>query len=322
LRILALLVVLVSILVLTKATAAALLPAIGWILWSSMKTAGSSIKYRLMALSIAGFVSALIVKCYVELVDWLHYGEDFRDFFDSNSLSEVAWAQSFTIAAATLKSCMLIDNILYPAAILGVILAAVYLRSLWRNPLFVAACLAFGGQGCFLFLTQGGYAPRYFLPLLVPVIVIVSVAVAELRLRHPRLSFVAMAPIAVALLLNTAAIFSSLHRRTFQFHDAAQSIARIVNADPQQNPLILGVSASQISLMTGLASINDVYGTEPLESKIATYRPGWYLAWNGIGPDQRAALSPFQVERVGSWHVFDDNERDELILYRLARVDK
>jgi 4-amino-4-deoxy-L-arabinose transferase-like glycosyltransferase len=322
LKILAVLVVLFPIFVLTKATAVMLLPTVGWLAWFAMKAGGATTKYRLAALSLGGILAALIFRAYVVLVNWRGYGEDYRDFFATNTLPDIAWGQTFATTADILKNCTLVDNILYPLSIVGVFFAALYLRSLWKNPLFVAACIAFTGQEIFLFATQGDYAPRYFLPMLVPVIVIVSFAVAELRARHPRLYLLAASPIAIALILNTATIVSMLHYRTFQLYNAAQSISRIVRADAQHSPLILGISASQISLMTGLPSINDVYGTESLDGKIAAYRPGWYLAWNGIGPGQRAALSAFEIERVAAYHVFDDDERNELILYRLASRGK
>jgi hypothetical protein len=72
--------------------------------------------------------------------------------------------------------------------------------------------------------------------------------------------------------------------------------------------------------MTGLPSINDVYGTDTLDRKIARYQPGWYLAWNGIGPDERQLLASYStIEQVATYPVFDDDERNRLILYKLDR---
>lgn len=318
----ALMVVLLPTIVLTKTTSVVLLPAVAWLAWSAMKASGSTIKYRVVASLLAGVISGLLFKAYIACLYWRGYGEDYEDFFGTNSLPAVAWRDTFATIVDLLKSCMLVDEILYPAAILCVVAAAFYLRRLWSNPLFVSACLAFAGQAFFIFRTQDNYGPRYFLAFLVPIVLIIALSAAELRVRHPRLAAIAILPIAVAIILNTGTIVSYLRHRTFQFYDASQSISKIVKNDSQHSPLILGISGSQISLMTGLPSINDVYGTEYLDRKIAIYNPGWFLAWNGIGPDQRAVLANYRIEKVASYHVFDNDDRDELILFRLDRPTK
>ena len=105
--------------------------------------------------------------------------------------------------------------------------------------------------------------------------------------------------------------------RTFQLYDAATSIGRIVKGDSGRNPMICGVSAGEISLMTRVPSISDVYGTQELSEKLLVYRPGWFLAWNGIDPEMRPALSRFRMEEIATYPVFDDDERNHLILYRM-----
>jgi hypothetical protein len=71
--------------------------------------------------------------------------------------------------------------------------------------------------------------------------------------------------------------------------------------------------------MTGIPSINDSFGTQDLAQKVMRYQPGWYLAWNSIAEENRVALSPFQLEEVASYPVFDDDERNKLILYKMVR---
>jgi hypothetical protein len=70
--------------------------------------------------------------------------------------------------------------------------------------------------------------------------------------------------------------------------------------------------------MTGLPSINDAYGTQDLGSKLLAYRPGWYLVWHEIPPNE-PALSPFQFKKVATYTVFDDDDRNPLILYRMEQ---
>jgi hypothetical protein len=155
--------------------------------------------------------------------------------------------------------------------------------------------------------------------MLVPVVIVIVLALEEFRTHSPKWLYLGcLAPIAVACVINVTVIVTFLRHPTFQFYDAGTSIARIVRAEPNHSQLLLGVSGDDLSLMTGLPSINDVYGTKPLAQKVALYHPGWYLAWNGINAPEQAALSHYRIERVADYPAFDDDERNRLILFRLT----
>jgi hypothetical protein len=72
--------------------------------------------------------------------------------------------------------------------------------------------------------------------------------------------------------------------------------------------------------MTGIPSINDAYGTEDMPKKLASYQPGWYLAWNSIAEENHDLLSPYAMQEAARYRVFDDDDRNELILYRMVRA--
>jgi len=107
-----------------------------------------------------------------------------------------------------------------------------------------------------------------------------------------------------------------------QFYDAANSIQKIIRSDPEQNQLITGVSASQISLMTGIPFIDDVYGTQETASKLAKDQPGWFLEWTGLSSEDNARFSSFRLEEVAAYPVFDDPGRTPLILFKMVRRDQ
>lgn len=105
---------------------------------------------------------------------------------------------------------------------------------------------------------------------------------------------------------------------TYEFRAAAENVARIVRADKSQSPLVLSISGSDLTLMTGLATINDDYGTLDLDKRVAQYHPGWYAAWNELDDDKADALSTlYQPVRVAAFPALDDPDRNLLILYRL-----
>jgi len=117
---------------------------------------------------------------------------------------------------------------------------------------------------------------------------------------------------------NVALIGHFLTHRDYDMRAAADGISEIVRSHPDQKALLLGVSGSQISLMTRIPSINDAYGTEDMAKKIESYHPGWYLEWNQTAPDNAEALAPYKLEKVASYDAFDDDERTTLILYKLT----
>ena len=98
---------------------------------------------------------------------------------------------------------------------------------------------------------------------------------------------------------------------------AAEGVAKIVRADPAGNPLVLSISGSDLSLITGVPSICDDFGTLELPDRVRRYRPGWYATWNQIEDDKMDALTPlYRPIRVASFPAMDDPARNQLILYR------
>ena len=82
---------------------------------------------------------------------------------------------------------------------------------------------------------------------------------------------------------------------------------------------MLGVSGPQISLMTGIPAINDYYGTEDGAEKLRRYQPGWYLVWNDVSEDNKELLAPYELNKMASYPMFDDDDRTTLVLYRVVR---
>jgi len=104
----------------------------------------------------------------------------------------------------------------------------------------------------------------------------------------------------------------------YTFADAADRIHQIVASDRAHNPLVLSISGSDLSLMTGLPSICDDFGTMELAVRVRAYRPGWYVTWNQVDDDKMDALAPlYHLQRVAAFPAMDDPERNLLILYRL-----
>jgi 4-amino-4-deoxy-L-arabinose transferase-like glycosyltransferase len=306
--------ILIPIMLLTKTTAVVFVPAALWLLWMGTR------KRWVTATLIVGAVAGAGIAIYLSIVMRSRYAADYHYFFDINALADVEWGRTAFLLRLLLRHCMWIDPILYPAALTVLLLSLVWLRHLWRNPLFTASWIAFAGEAVYILRRQDDYAPRYFLAMLVPLILVLVLALHPLKIRNRSLGSVLAATLVIALVFDTARVAGFLSHRQYQFYDAAQSIKAIVNADPHAPRLLLGSSGDQLSLMTGVPSINDGYSREDLAQKLSRYPPGWYVGWNVLDEDIVESLSAFRLDKVATYRVFDRDQRDLLTLYRMVPV--
>jgi 4-amino-4-deoxy-L-arabinose transferase-like glycosyltransferase len=304
--------VLIPITLLTKTTALVLLPAVLWLLCMGTR------KRSLQTILAVGAVAGAGIGIYLFVVLRSPYADDYHYFFDINAMSDVELRSTGSFLSQLLQHGMWIDRILYPAAMIVLLLSLLWLRQLWKNPLFTAAWIAFAGEAIFILRRQDDYAPRYFLAMLVPVILVAILTLQKLRTRNRTLASLLAVTLAVAVVLDTVQVADFLHHRQYQFYDAAKSIQAIVNGDPNTHRLLLGSSGDQLSLMTGIPSINDGYSSQDLGPKVQRYQPGWYVGWNELDQDILGDLSAYRLDKVATYRVFDHDERDLLTLYRMV----
>jgi hypothetical protein len=260
-----------------------------------------------------------MIAGYSALAAALGYGTDFKYFFQVNAVPGIEWGKTFATLSDFFQNCFWIDRVLYPMALVILVLTVAWKRRLWSNQLFAASWIALACQAVFIFSRQEDYAPRYFLVMLAPLVWIVVLSFSELLFNAPKTAALLLIAIAASIVANVALMGQFLTHRDYDFHEAALSIRDIIRNHPEQKPLILGVSGSQISLMTGVPSISDGYGTEDMAEKVARYQPGWYLAWNDVTEESEGVLSSYRLEKVASFAAFDDDERSTLTLYKLVR---
>ncbi|MGD0630388.1 MAG: glycosyltransferase family 39 protein [Terracidiphilus sp.] len=308
--------ILVTVTMLTKTTAAVLLPAIFWTAWSAQGRKSAGLLRALLAVVV---LPALLLKGYAALVSAAGYGTDFQYFFNVNASPEIDWRQTLATLAEFFKDCFGVDRILYPAALVILLPTVAWKRKLWSNPLFSASWIVLGAQAVFIFSRQDDFAPRYYLVMLAPLIWIVTLTFGGLMVYSGKTAALLFVAITASVVLNVVTIGQFLTHRDYDFHNAALSIRDIIRSHPEQKALILGVSGNQLSLMTGIPSINDGYSTEDMAEKVARYQPGWYVAWNDVVLKDQDFLSAYHLEKMGSYPAFDDDDRGALTLYRMVR---
>jgi 4-amino-4-deoxy-L-arabinose transferase-like glycosyltransferase len=300
--------VLMGAMVLTKTTSLALLPSILWLLW----------KRNLRALLTVSALAGVVLGTYFLLLLRSRYAGDYHYFFDINALADVELKRTGSLVKQLFRHGLWIDRILYPASLAVLVLSLIWLRRLWRNPLIAASWIAFAGNALYILRRQDDYAPRYFLVMLVPLILVLVLTLQELESRHRGLATLLAATLTIAVILNTEQIFSFLAHRQYQFYGAAKSIQATVNAEPGANRLLLGTSADQLSLMIGISAINDGYSSEDLTEKVSRYQPGWYVGWNDLDQDILESLTEYRLDQAASYPVFDHEDRNRLKLYRMV----
>ena len=316
--------------VLTKPTAVALLPALGYMVWSR---AG----YRLRpALRLAGPPAILGAGLWLIYFFGLvrpRYLEDFRYLFAANDYTGFQREPLAGVFFDTFRGGLCMGAVLYVLFFAAAVLLFFLRPRFFRNPLAPTLLLWTGGYFLFLGYHNNPQA-RYYLLLAVPFTVLTAMALEELRhapwyagiarpIRAPRTA----AAIGVVVLVLAIAVPDALEQIGFLLHPeytfflAAQAIARIVRSDPAHSPLVLSVSGSDLTLITGLPSINTEFGTLDLDQRVLRYRPGWYLGWNEVEDEDMKAIAPvYRLTRTAAFPAMNDPDRNILILYRLDPV--
>jgi len=311
--------ILIPGIVLTKTTGLFLMPAIFYMVWA--RAGYSAPRYLRTALPPAALGLALWVVYFVGFVR-PHYLEDYRYLFSANAYTGLELQPLATVVLNSIHDGLWMGHVLYPAFFVVLALALFWRPRLFTQPLFPALLLWIGGYFAFL-VYHNNLQPRYYLVIAVPITAAVALGLDNFRHGRGRLettiTSILVAAVTLAIIIPDALLQLDFVRHpTFQFEAAAQSVKRIVDADPNHSHLILSISGSDISLMTGLHSIDDDFGTLNLDERVAKYHPGWYIAWNELDDDKAADITPlYNPVRVAAFPALDDPDRNLLIVYRL-----
>jgi hypothetical protein len=335
--------ILLPVMVLTKTTAIFLVPAIFWMAWAA--TGYRRRPFLRVAVSAVA-VGALLWTAYYGLFVRPHFLVDYQYLFSANGYTKVTLP---TLGAATrdvVAGAMLMGKPLFGLALAAVVVVgASWLdRRMRANPLGVGLLLWITGYSAFMvYHAAVPVRARYYLVIVVPYTLLVVLGFEPLMLRAVRtvavgwkqwrdlaradvLAVLAGGAIAVVLLVgitkDVEMTVRFVRHPEYTFVNAAEGVREAVMRESAEHPdhskLVLSISGSDLSLITGLPSICDDFGTMELVDRVATYRPGWFATWNDVEDDKMDALAPmYSLVRVAEFPAFDDPERNLLILYRL-----
>jgi hypothetical protein len=317
---------LLPLMILTKTTALFLLPSVAWILFARAEyNVRSFLKLAAPALGLG----TVVWMAYYGIAVRPHFLSDYKYLFSANAYTGITRENAVDVLRDTFVDGMWIGRILYPLGLLSACIALFFNRKLLRNPLIPALLLWAIGYAAFL-AYHDNLQPRYYLVIAIPLTLLAAIVfesiwnrgdlIAPLHHMGAAIAAVALAVIAVSDARQTIDYVS---HPEYTFATAANSIRDIITAERTHNPLVLSISGSDLSLMTGVPSICDDFGTLELADRVRQYQPGWYVAWNQVDDDKMDALTPlYQLRRVASFPAMDDPERNLLILYRLDPATK
>ncbi len=316
--------VLLPLMVLTKTTALFLVPSILWMLWAR---SGGRVRSALPPVLTAATLGLALWLLYFGLLIHSRFLADYRYLFTANAYTGITRATALQVLADTVRDGRWIGPVLFPVTLFAALLAVAF-PPLRRQPLVASLLLWIIGYGAFL-AYHNNLQPRYYLVVAVPLLTLLPLTLGGLwigsgvrheEVRRPLRAAVLLGGCLLALICARESATTLGYARTprYTFLSAARAVASIINSDPHHSRLLLSISGADISLMTGIPSLCDDFGTFDLYDRIDLYKPGWYAAWNHIEDDKMDALAPqFHLKRIAALPAYDDPERNLLLLYRL-----
>jgi hypothetical protein len=319
-----------TLMLLTKTSAAFLLPALVWAIWAAF---GRGTKWwmpsreAIRCTVATGLAAAISFGAWMALVAARGLLADYQYLFFINKYIK---PREFYWPAVSLwwsfHGGLWIDHVLIPLAGIVFLLILVTLRSkaskdLLLDPVFGASVLA--AAGYILFMTyQNHPQPRYF--TVVGVFAFFALAQgAEALIKAGQrwtlwLGAGAIAVSAIAAGSNAATTLTYATHPEYTWVTAAQNLTRYIDTHPNRKRLLVSISGDEITLITHLPTLCDDFGTMDLNDKLGAFQPGWWATWNSIDPGTLEDLhTHFSLEQMASFPAFDDPDRNVLVLFKL-----
>jgi Dolichyl-phosphate-mannose-protein mannosyltransferase len=349
-----------TLMLLTKTSAVFLLPALVWAivlsLWRSRRMAlgapqgGLGPRGRKL---IVRCVAAAGLACLGSFGVWMalvvHSGmlpEYEYLFFVNRYIKPAEFYWPLVSLGSALHGALWVDEILVPLAALILVGACCLAwrkgrgRRLMLDPVFGASALAIAGT-IFFMTYQNHTQPRYFTVVAFFSVFMVAQGTHALledaqvsiqprfraqeagRSRTCWPGWLALGLCAMATGINGAGTLSYATHPEYTFVDAAERLTRYIDEHPNGKRLLVCVSGDEITLVTHLPALNDMFdGPGPelpdLAAKLGYDQPGWYATWNQLDAGALEDLhSHYSVEQVASFRALDDRTRDVLVLFKL-----
>ncbi|GAA3769865.1 ArnT family glycosyltransferase [Terriglobus aquaticus] len=305
--------VVLALMVGTKTTAVALVPSIAYLLASAC---GWKLRATARSFAWAGGTTVVLWGAYYLALIRPRYLQDFRYLFSANRYTGITADNARDIITSAFRDVTWMGSGI-TALLAAALVFAVVRRRVWSDPLIPTLMLWIAGYFAFL-IYHANLQPRYYLVVAVPITLLVMRLVNHAVAWRWQTAVVVVPALLVLVAVDARQTLHYVRHPEYTFQNAAEQIEQVVESEPAHSHTVLSISGSDLTLMTGLPSICDDFGTMELEDRIAAYKPGWFVAWNYVEDDKMDALANFyRLTRVREIPAMDDPDRNLLIVYRL-----
>ncbi len=326
-----------TLMLLTKTSAAFLLPALGWAIvasfgrgprwWNPQPEAGRCATVAALSAVVSFGLWMAIVIANGLLADYRYL------FFINKYIKPREFYWPIVSLWWSFHGGLWIDHILIPLA--GILFVVVLIacrrewaRKLLADPVFGASVLS--AAGYILFMTyQNHPQPRYFTVVgIFSIFVLAQGAEALVNAgkggSHRWSLWLGGGAIALATLAagsNAATTITYATHPEYTWVTAARNLTRYVDEHPNGKRLVVSISGDEMTMITHLPTLCDDFGTMEFADRLGAYQPGWWAGWNSLDPGTLEDLhTRYSLEQVASFPAFDDPDRNVLVLFKLHRL--
>jgi 4-amino-4-deoxy-L-arabinose transferase-like glycosyltransferase len=168
------------------------------------------------------------------------------------------------------------------------------------------------------------HPPRYYIPLIIPLIILFSIAIRSLHhLFNNSITLIIQLTLIVSVLVfNSSQILTYMYTPSFSFINMAREVKSYVSNDHKNNEdiFLIGNFANSISLATGIPSINSNLGTRPLQWRLNKFRPDYYITLGDEADIVKALNKDYECKKIAQWDVLNNYYRGKKVhLFKLLR---
>jgi hypothetical protein len=164
--------------------------------------------------------------------------------------------------------------------------------------------------------------PRYFVPLVVPVVFLIGGSIPALLERFKgkrRISLAIISLVACIGIVNFAQIVRFMGQLQYTVRDMGVDISRRIHSSAVFQPVYLvGNLADSVSMITGIPGINTQLGYKDLNWRLDTYHPQFYVSLGVDSREVRRLNKRYRLREMATYQVFGDYYHNKSVyLYQL-----
>ncbi len=243
-------------------------------------------------------------------IDYQYYNAN-----EGSRLNFDVWA-FIQVFFSTFRSVKLIDIVLYPLSFVCFV-GMLLIREPGRKTL-LWVCVIWGGIYLILLGLYGYLPSRYFLTLIIPIVVLVAITWNFLweNYRKSWVTILCTVAIVISCLINIYKISGFISSPRFSFRDMAADVGRQLENIDDGKGVLMGHFANTVGIATGRFTVNDFSGTRDLSFRIERYRPNGYICLGEMDPKIEEVLSSYYtVEYLKTYDVFDNYYRGNRVRF-------